>query len=123
MLLAEPEVEQRVLFSVRLGRDLELADLTSRRALQFGVTASLGAVEDYGPSRAFAARAAAAGVDGLRYRVRHDPAQQLYGIALFSDPPAETNDRAWSRERDAAIPEDLIAEAARVFGYRVLPTP
>lgn len=122
MLLAEPEVQQRALFSVRLGRDLKLADLTSRRALQFGAAASLGADEDHGPSQAFAPQAAAAGVDGLRYLVRHDPAQQLYGIALFSDPSAATHDPRWPRERDTAIPDDLIAEATRVFGYQVLPT-
>ena len=82
-----------------------------------------GADENYCPRQAFAAQAAAAGVDGLRYLVRHDPAQQLYGIALFSDPPAATHDRRWPCERDTAIPDDLIAEAAGVFGYRVLPTP
>jgi RES domain-containing protein len=45
MLLAEAEVRERSLLSTELGRDLRLADLTSRRALSFGVTASLGANE------------------------------------------------------------------------------
>jgi hypothetical protein len=37
---------------VRLGRDLRLADLTSRRALELGVTASLGADPIYDRTRA-----------------------------------------------------------------------
>ncbi len=41
MLLAEEEVHARSLLSVALGRDLRLADLTSRRALAIGVTASV----------------------------------------------------------------------------------
>jgi RES domain len=123
MLLAEVEVQQRAVFSVRLGRDLKLADLTSRRALQFGVTPSLGANEDYAASQEFAVRAVQAGFDGLRYLVRHDPAQRLYGVALFSEPGAATDDPAWPRERDAAIPDELVAEASRRFGYQVLPIP
>jgi RES domain-containing protein len=123
MLLAEAEVLRRVLLSVKLGRDLKLADLTSRRALQFDVTASLGANEGYVASQALAARAVQAGFDGLRYLVRHDPAQRLYGIALFAEPGASSDHRAWPCERDAAIPDALIDEASRPFGYRVLPTP
>jgi RES domain len=123
ILLAEAEVLQRALFSVTLGRDLKLADLTSRRSLQFGVTASLGADEEYAASQAFAAEAAHAGFDGLRYLVRHDPAQQLYGIALFSKQTTAIDNPAWPDEHDAAIPDELIAEASRLFGYQVLPTP
>jgi hypothetical protein len=49
LVVAEAEVAERALLSVTLGRDLRLADLTSRRALAFGVTASLGA--DASPPR------------------------------------------------------------------------
>ena len=38
-----------------------------------------------GESQAFGVRALTAGVDGIRYLVRHDPAQRLYGLALFGD--------------------------------------
>jgi hypothetical protein len=123
MLLAEAEVRERALFAVTLGRDLQLADLTSRRALQFGATASVGADERYAASQEFAAEAALAGFHGLRYLVRHDPAQQLYGIALFSEQPAGIDDPAWPSEHDTAIPEELVTEASRRFGYKVLPTP
>jgi len=123
-LLAEAEVLARALLSVELGRDLRLADLTSRRALGFRVTAFLGANERYDDSQAFAVDVARAGFDGVRYLVRHDPAQQLYGIALFGPAGApDSADPDWPPGADEAIPEELVAEAGRRFGYRVLPVP
>jgi RES domain len=119
MLLSEAEVAGRSLLSVELGRDLRLANLASRRALGFGVTASLGADQDYGDSQAFAVQAAAAGFDGIRYLVRHDPGQRLYGLAVFGD----AGEPGWPEAHDGPIPGDLVTDAARVFGYRVLPRP
>jgi hypothetical protein len=124
MLLAEAEITQRALFAVELGRDLRLADLTSRRALQFGVTASIGADERYHASHAFAVDALKAGFDGVRYLARHDPAQKLYSVALFADAGApDPVDPDWPPGSGAPIREDLVAQAAHVFSYRVLPTP
>lgn len=122
--LAEMPVSERALARVRLERDVRLADLTSRRALEFGVTASLGASEDYSESQEFAARAAEAGFGGIRYLVRHDPAQKLYGIALFGEPgrPA-AGDPLWPAVEDEPISDELIEQARRAFGYRILPTP
>lgn len=121
MLLTEEAVARRGLFSVALGGATRLADLTSRRALGFGVTASLGADEDYGPSQEFAAQAVQAGFAGIRYLVRHDPAQRLYGIALFDRPAG--GERDWPAGRTTEIPPGLIAAARAEFGYRVLPRP
>ncbi len=125
MLLAEGEVLGRVLFSARLGCDLRLADLASRRALRFGVTASLGADEDYGPSQAFAVQTLEAGFAGIRYLVRHGPAQKLYGVALFGEPgsTASVVGPQGSSGAEGSISEELIEEAQRLFGYRILPTP
>ena len=123
ILLADDEVNQRSLYKLRLGRDLKLADITSRRALQFGVTASLGANEDYTASHTFAAEALASGFDGIRYLVRHDPAQKLYGYALFGQPGSGAATFAPSAAAiDDSIPDILVDEARRLFGYRVLPT-
>jgi hypothetical protein len=123
MLLAEEEVHARSLLSVALGRDLRLADLTSRRALAFGVTASLSTDADYAASRAFGDRALAAGFAGVRYWLRHDPAQRLYGIALFGPAGApDPADPKWPPGADAPIDDELV-DAARAFGYRVLPVP
>ena len=124
LLLSQAEISGRSLLSVELGRDLRLADMTARRALEFGVTASLGASQDYRDSHAFAVRAVAAGFDGVRYPVRHDPAQRLYGLALFGAPGApDPADPNWPEGEDGDIPADLITEAVRAFSYRVLPPP
>ena len=56
------------------------------------MTATLGAGDDYAPSQAFAADALRAGWDGVRYLLRHDPRQRLYGLALFG--PAGAPDLA-----------------------------
>jgi RES domain-containing protein len=118
MLLSELAVRERALSRMRLGRDLRLADLTSRRALQFGVTASLGADRDYDASQAFAARAAESGFAGIRYFLRHDPAQRFYGVALVGE-----GDRLWPAPAGGPIPDELVQDAAQAFGYRIVPSP
>ena len=123
MVIAEPDIHGRSLFGAQLGRDLKLADLTSHRALQFGVTATLGANAEYRESQAIAADAVAAGFDGLRYFVRHDPAQNLAGLALFAQTGEADDETLWPGGRDTQIPADLIADARRDFNYRVLPVP
>lgn len=124
ILLADDEVSGRSLYTLRLGLDLKLADITSRRALQFGITASLGANEDYAASQAFAADALESGFDGIRYLVRHDLAQMLYGYALFGEAGTGAAEFAPAASAvDSSIPDTLVDEARRLFGYRVLPTP
>jgi RES domain len=123
LLLDGAEVIARSLGRTRLGRHARLADLTSRRALQFGVTASLGADRDYAESHAFAARAAMTGFAGIRYFVRHDRAQKLYGIALFGDPGAVGRSPAWPPIEDGPIPNELVDAVRRTFGYQILPLP
>jgi hypothetical protein len=122
-LLPEAEIARRSLLAVALKRDLRLADVTARRALSFAITASLGSGGQYDESQTFAARALEDGFDGIRYFVRHDPAQKLYGVALFA--PTGTPDPTDSRwpPDSSAIPNALIRDAERLFGYRVLPTP
>jgi hypothetical protein len=122
-LLPEAEIEHRLLLTIMLRRDLRLADIPSRRALSFGITASLGANEGYDESQAFAVQALQSGFDGVRYLLRHDPAQKLYGLALFSQAGApDPADPLWP-SGSTAIPDDVIGEAERLFGYRILPTP
>ena len=124
MVWSEQAVDERALQTVELGRDLKLATLTSPRALEFGVTATLGAGDDYDQSQGFARRALAAGFDGIRYLVRHDPRQQLYGVALFGDPGAPAPAAGlWPPGVSEPIPADVRAEATRLFGYKIVPTP
>lgn len=124
MLLDSTEVQRRALARVRLGRDVRLADVTSRRALQFAITAAVGADRRYDQSQAFAARAVNAGFGGIRYLVRHDPAQRLYGVALFGAPGAADQPGAdWSAPDDGPIPGELAQRARALFGYRVITAP
>jgi len=123
MTLAEAEPRERSLWTGTAGRDLRLADLLSRRALRYGVTASVGANEHYDASHAFAADAARAGFDGIRHLLRHDPAQRLVGIAVFAKAGAPDPGSAWPAGNDRPIERALIGEAESSFGYRVLPTP
>jgi hypothetical protein len=124
MLIDEMDVRARRLLHTELGRGLRLADVTSCRALPFGITATLGAADDYTASQAFAAGALDAGWDGVRYLLRHDPRQRLYGLALFGPAgPADLEDPAWPSTPDDAVPRTLIDQAAKAFGYRVIPTP
>lgn len=60
----------------------------------------------------------------LLHLVRHDPAQQLYAMALFAPAGApDSADGDWPRQEDGPIPEALVADAVKRFGYRVLPDP
>jgi hypothetical protein len=124
MVIDDVEVLERSLSRVQFGHDVRLADLTSRRALQFGVTASLGANEHYAASQAFAAEALGAGFAGIRYLVRHDPAQKLYGIVLFCEAGERPeNDRDEMTILQHPIPDELVEEARQRFGYRIVPRP
>jgi hypothetical protein len=123
LLLAEPDVAARSLQAVALGRSLRLADVTSRRALEFGITASVGANERYEESQSLATQALNAGYGGIRYFVSHDPAQTLRGIALFAAAgQPDEEDPLWPSET-GPIPPSLVREANELFGYRVLPEP
>ena len=124
MLIPEGELHARRLLETALPRTLRLADLTSRAALEHGVTASLGADSDYTDSQRFAGAAVSAGLDGILHYVRHDPAQRLTGVALFAEAGEKAEDDPdWPRRSDEPVPDDLIAQARSEFGYRVLPIP
>jgi hypothetical protein len=124
LMIAQDDIAARQLHTVTLGRDLVLADVTSKRALRFGVTASLGADPAYVDSQEFARRSIAAGYDGVRYLARHDPSQALQSIALFgAEGSADPADPDWPLGTDDPIPAEVLEEAKRRFGYRVAPTP
>ena len=122
LLIPETFLRRRAVLATRLGRPLRLADLTSRRALRYGATSSLGASEHYAESQTLATAALAAGFDGVRYFPRHDNAQKFHAYALFgalgSPGPADPN---WPVEEDEPITDRLISDAQRIFGYRVMP--
>jgi hypothetical protein len=119
--LDEGDIRSRRLTRVDFRHDLALADMCSRRIREFGLTAEIGAGGDYKTPQSLASKLAVAGYNGVRYHLRHDPAQGLVGIALFgpAGPSAEGLPKGVSRELDAG----LLDEARRKFRYRVLPRP
>lgn len=121
--LDQDDVDERRLARVELNHDLRLADLTSRRALRFGVTAEIGAGGDYDASQRLAAGLAAAGYDGIRWWVRHDPRQQLAGIAIFGPAGAPSSKARTPPPDSREIGASLLEMARRRFGYRMVPRP
>lgn len=121
MRLTEGEVAAKTLSVVTLETPLRVCDLTRRGALRAGVTVALTAGHDYTEAQDLASRL----VDrcpGIRWRVRHDLAAQLIGVALFC-PPGHTAPSAISPESSGPIPQGLVTRAEAEFGYLVLPEP
>ena len=123
MLLPEREIDERRLSVATLKEDVVVCDLTVRRALAAGVTVALTAGGDYS-----AAQALADGLQGeypaVRWRLRHDLRQRMIGIAWFGDVEPGASTRAVLPPTDTSeIPEDLVSDACRLFGYEVLPNP
>ncbi len=113
------EVDARRVSTLHAPRPFVLADCTSRRARAFGITAAIHSGEDYTRTQAWAAALAAAGFDGVRYLLSHDPAQRSVGVALFG--PAGL--AQWPVEATGPVDSTVILRARREFGIRVVPTP
>jgi hypothetical protein len=96
-----------------------LADCTSGLCREFGLTGEIHSTSDYARTQAWAATFAAAGFDGIRYLLRHDPGQRLSGTAVFG--PAGAAD--WPFNPGEPIGLGVIEEAERRFGVRVMPAP
>ncbi len=123
LTLTEEDLAGRALTTVTLTGDLVVSDLTVKRALAAGVTASITAGADYAPPQALA-DALQAVTDGIRWRLRHDLSQRLVGVALFGQPGRDAaQSRGRARSSTGPIPQSVREEASRLFGYRVLPTP
>jgi hypothetical protein len=116
----QAEVDGRRLSELTVAHRVDVAVLTDRSVLgDFGITAAHSAGSDYLPAQELATRLFDAGFDGVLYRVRHDPAMTLEGIALFGE-PGETPARFNTPKTDL-IPNSLI-EAGRQFHIDVLPS-
>ena len=61
----------------------------------------------------------AAGFQGIRYRVSHDPSQRAIGVALFG----RAGEADWSAPPVEPIDSRLVALVRRRYGLVVLPTP
>jgi hypothetical protein len=124
MLIPEGELGARVLSAATLNEDLVVRDLSNRRALRAGVTVAVTGGADYGPGQRLA-DALQGGAAGIRWRVRHDLAQTLIGIAWFGPEGVATRAtrRRLPRTDTKEIPDNLVSEATKTFGYELLPLP
>lgn len=112
-------VRERRLYVLRLPRTRRMADLTSRRAARFGVTAEIGTVVPHDLPRAWAVALDGAGFEGLLYHLRHDPAASR-GTALFG-PRGERPD--WPDGHAIEISRELLRRLEEECGIRVLEIP
>jgi hypothetical protein len=98
---------------------LLLADGSSGLCRKFGLTGEFHSTPGYARTQAWAAAFAAAGFDGIRYLLRHDPGQRSAGIAVFGP----TGAADWAFHPGEPISPGVIKEAEGRFGVRVVPTP
>lgn len=107
------------LWHLELPTQCSAADTTVREARGFGVTAEIATIVPYQTPQAWAAALAAAGHQGIRYRVRHDPGGAR-ALALFGAAGERTR---WRRGRNQPIAGRLLARLAHETGVAVAPIP
>jgi hypothetical protein len=95
------------------------ADTTVRAARGFGVTAELATMTPYDLPQRWAAAFAAAGYQGVRYRVRHDPGGSR-ALALFG---AAGERKRWPRGRRRDVDDDMLERLADETGLRIAVVP
>lgn len=118
-LVPAAEVEARRISRLALA-GLKLADCTSPRCREFGLTAELHSTIDYTVTQRWAEALASAGFSGIRYLLRHDPSADSVGVALFG-PAGVSSSLAPSNTE--SIGQGLLDEVESRFGIRVRPTP
>jgi len=101
-----------------LPRQCSAADTTVRAARGYGVTAELASITPYALPQRWAAAFAATGLQGVRYRIRHDPGGSR-ALALFG----AAGERRWPRGRRQPVGRALLDRLAAEAGVRVAPLP
>ena len=115
-------VEAHELIRVAPGRGLRLADLSNARVLgAYGLTREICTVApDYDMPQRWSGALHEAGLDGIWYGPRHDPAGNLRAAALFGPAGACQPPEAGLRVlNQAPVPHDLLLRAAQEFGLYV----
>lgn len=118
-IVPEEEVCARAVSWLGAPGSPRLANLLDGRVLRFGVSAELATTPDYELSQAWARALAAAGFDGIRYHLRHDPSSRQVGVALFGD----AGERDWPVLRTRSVSDRTTELVRRRFGILVLPAP
>jgi len=118
-LVSHDFLKERGLRELPVPRELVIADLTSRRAAGFGITAEIGTIVPYDLPQAWAAKLHESRCDGLVYWLRHDPSH-AEGWALFG-PQGER--KHWKRGRELLISEDMVRRLRREYGIQIIRIP
>jgi hypothetical protein len=114
-ILPAAEVLTRRISTLFVPDAVRLADCTNPRALAFGVTAEIHSSPDRSLTQLWAVAFAEAGFAGVGFFVRHDPAQQRRGIALFG----QAGEASWPIASTSVIAAQLIIDVEARFGIRV----
>jgi hypothetical protein len=112
-------VDRRRLWAIALPQHVDAADTTVRAARPFGVTAELATITPYDLAQRWAAAFAAAGLEGVRARARHDPGGGR-SLAWFG---AAGERKGWRRGRSTAIDDDVLARITAALGTPFAPIP
>jgi len=110
---------ERRLRELKIPRELSIADLTSREAIGFGITAEIGTLVPYTLPQAWAAKLHEARFGGLVYWLRHDPSR-AEGWAFFGP---EGERKSYRRGRELPISSQLIERLWRECRIAVARTP
>lgn len=113
----EEEVLARAHARLRVPDQVRLADTTATQARRYGITLELGASPDYQLTHSWARRLRQEGFDGIFYRLRHDPAARLNGVALFGS----AGEATWPFE-SGPIGKTIVDRARDAYGIEVVPT-
>jgi hypothetical protein len=89
-------------------------------ARAWGITAEIHSSPDYRKTQDWASAFFHTGFDGIRYFLRHDPAQRMVGFALFGPEGAPSG---FPIAASGPIGKDLIRHVTDRFGLRVQPAP
>jgi hypothetical protein len=119
-VVSQEFIEQRVLYTLELREPASLAMLANRAAAGFGLTHEIHTITPYDLPQAWARHLRKAGFDGLRYSVRHDPAPNDDGIALFGE-AGEATDRRHSPP--SQIGSSILQQLEQHYRIRVAPIP
>jgi RES domain len=107
------------IWQLGLPDECSAADTTVRAARGFGVTAELATMTPYDLPQRWAAAFAAAGYQGVRYRVRHDPGGSR-ALALFG---AAGERKRWPRGRRQDVDDRVLELLVDQTGLRVAVIP
>ncbi len=112
-------LKARSIRKLRLPEEVDLADLTSRKAVRFGVTLEIATLLPYDLPQAWALALRSIGAPGLAYQPRHDPSRRV-SLALFG---AHGERKRWKKGREIPIARELIERLHDECGIEVLDVP